>query len=121
MIALAVLPCLPLACGPSGDDISDLVGIWVNVKGLGKRPVIIRFDGRRGRLTIGTFFVYDFKVVHAVRRGAGYTLTIKDNKSRRGTYHIVRLGPDRVETRAQGMHFVFRRLTEEEAARLARP
>jgi hypothetical protein len=115
--ALAVLLCLPLACGPSGDDVSDLAGVWINVKGLNGRPVVVHFDGRRGRLTIGTFFVYDFKIVRAVRRGNRYTLTVKADSGHRGTYDLVRLGKNRMETTAQGMHFIFRKMTEAEAAR----
>ncbi len=114
---LAVLLGLAWGCGPSGDDISDLAGVWTNVKGLGGRPVVVRFDGYRGRLTIGTFFVFDFKVLRAVRKGARYTLTIKHRGGHRHIYHLVRLGPDRIETTAQGMHFVFRRLKGAEAAR----
>jgi hypothetical protein len=117
IITLAVLVCLPLACGPSGDDVSDLEGIWVNVKGLEGRPVVVRFNGYRGRLTIGTFFVYKFRILRAVRKGARYTLTIKGGNGRRSSHDLVRPHPDRIELTAEGIYFVFRRLKGAEAAR----
>jgi len=118
---LAVLLFAPWGCGPSGDDVSELQGVWINTTVLKGRPIVARFDGRRIRLTIGAFFKLYLRLTHVKRTGQTFTMTVKDQDGHKADYQIVKNGPDRLRTEIEGQRYVFRRLPPAEAAKYKLP
>lgn len=118
---LAVLLFAPWGCGPSGDDVSELQGVWINTAVLKGRPIVARFDGRHIRLTIGAFFKLDLKLTYVKRTGQTFTMTVKDQDGHKADYKVVKTGPDRLRTVIEGQRYVFRRLPPAEAAKYKLP
>ncbi|MBU0515418.1 MAG: hypothetical protein KJ621_11655 [Proteobacteria bacterium] len=119
--ALAVVLFVPLGCGPSGDDAGELQGVWINTSVLKGRPIVVRFQGRRVRLTIGAFFKLDLKLTRVKMTGNTFTLNLKDQDGRKADYTVVKTGPDNLRTVVDGRRYVFRRLTGAEAEKYKLP